>query len=268
MKFKININWFDRALIVIIILELLVLILVKLYSPLNKVDFYYTSMPIISALGFMAVIVSIWYVKKGNDERLSQEYYNFYVEKIEKQKQKMNDVKLNSLIPTIPTHKTDSIFDFQTPLLSLSFIIKLDSDYEDDLKKIKNGEELDLKYFKKRNYFNALEDMINLVQRVGSFSKSNDLLLNEINVLRKLTDDHIELLSRQILSELLKEYLFFCSGYEVIFPLYEVINLFRNDANQKVVTNFFYISYDIIKQDDKLKKFLASERMSLELLKS
>ena len=264
MKLISDHNWLDRGLLFVIILELLALLVVKLFSPFNKVDFYYTSMPIISALGFIAVIVSILYVKKANDERLSQEYYNFYVEKIEKYKQRMNDVKLSSLIPTMNTKKTDSIFDFQGQLLALSFIITFDLDYKDDLKKIKNGEEFDLKHFRKRNYFNALEDIINLVRIVDSFAKSNNILLNEINVHRKLTDDHIELLSRQILSELLKGYLFFCSGYDTKFTQHEVINLFKNDANQKVITHFFYISYDLIRRDDKLKKILDSERMSLD----
>ncbi len=265
MKLKSGHNWLGKGLLIVIILGLLALLIVKLmYMPFNKADFHNIIMPIISVLGFIAVIISIWYVKKGNDERLSQEYYNFYVEKIEKYKQRMNDEKIRFLTASIKTEKTDTIYNFLLFLFILQNQIRLDFDYEEDLQKIKDGKKLNTNYFQKRSYFKPLFDMQGLVLIVGGFAHSNYRLLSEINLHRRLTDDHIELLSRQILSELLKDYLIACHR---LFPIPDhegIINLFKNDKEIIIINKFFFIPYEIISKDDKLKKLSSSEGIKLD----
>jgi len=106
--------------------------------------------------------------------------------------------------------------------------------------------------------------MINLFEIVGGLAKSNKILLDEINEYGKLTDDHKELLSRQILSELLNNYLVDCWKLLNTPNREEIINLFYTDKKMKVINKFFFIPYEIISKDDRLKKLSSTEGIRLD----
>lgn len=220
MKFKIDYNWFDRGLLFVIILELLALLIVKLmYMPFNKADFHNIIMPIISAAGFIAVIVSIWYVKKGNDERLSQEYHNFYVHKINEKKREAENLKIADGVTTLKVNKTVNILNSYNTIYLLCSNLVGNKEYKDDLKKVdtEKGIRIErttedirfLKVIEKKAYFKIMWDIENTIELVKSYTTSCYQIIAEVRSNKKLKCHHSELAIRRVLRELLGEYLSF-----------------------------------------------------------
>jgi len=247
-----------QILLLFIVLELLGILVIRLmYLPFDKADFHNTIMPIISAAGFMAIIVSIWYVKKGNDEKLSYEYYNYYSDVIDELRIKGETTLLKNFAKDYNIHTRNHCLNFEDLYVEIiNNNIKNSPQYKRDCAFIKKGGNLKTFDLEQKSYYSSFVLIANLNFNINFFYDECYNTLQELRSKRKIFKHHEEMLIKSIINHLLSSYIIFCSKVRKgeISKLDDVLTA-------KIGTEIyeqarFFVLYDKINEDDYLSSFV------------